>query len=31
MTEFLLLVAAVIVIAVWALSGNDNPYKLPKE
>lgn len=31
MFEFTLVCLAVIAVIVWALCGNDSPYKLPKE
>lgn len=31
MLTFTIILAAIIAVAVWALTGNDNPYKLPKE
>ena len=31
MFEFILVCLAVLAVIVWALYGNDNPYKLPKE
>lgn len=29
MLTFCIIVALVVAVAAWALTGNDNPYKLP--